>query len=164
MRETCVWSLGWEDLLEKGKATHPSVLAWRIPSIIYSPWSCKESEMTEPLCLLFLKITITVTINFFFMVHRVCCPSLDQWGSLCLPPPAWLLFQETMLARLFCRGCGLPSPSTGLHLPVLLWSPGVFSWSELSSRYPEYTHIFMDMPGKSKRTLRNFPSSIFKIF
>ena len=26
-----VQSLGWEDLLEKGKATHSSILAWRIP-------------------------------------------------------------------------------------------------------------------------------------
>ena len=24
-------SLGWEDLLEKGKATHSRILAWRIP-------------------------------------------------------------------------------------------------------------------------------------
>ena len=31
MQETWVRSLGWEDLLEKGKATHSSVLAWRIP-------------------------------------------------------------------------------------------------------------------------------------
>ena len=31
MRETWVHSLGWEDPLEKGKATHPSILAWRIP-------------------------------------------------------------------------------------------------------------------------------------
>ena len=31
MRETWVGSLGWEDPLEKGKATHSSVLAWRIP-------------------------------------------------------------------------------------------------------------------------------------
>ena len=29
--ETWVRSLGWEDPLEKGKATHPSILAWRIP-------------------------------------------------------------------------------------------------------------------------------------
>ena len=26
MRETWVWSLGWEDNLEKGKATHSSIL------------------------------------------------------------------------------------------------------------------------------------------
>ena len=31
MWETWVWSLGWEDLLDEGMATHSSVLAWRIP-------------------------------------------------------------------------------------------------------------------------------------
>ena len=31
MLETRVWSLGWEDLLEKEVATHSSTLAWRIP-------------------------------------------------------------------------------------------------------------------------------------
>ena len=33
MQETWVQSLGWEDPLEKGKATHSSILAWRIPWI-----------------------------------------------------------------------------------------------------------------------------------
>ena len=31
MWETWVQSLGWEDPLEKGKATHSSILTWRIP-------------------------------------------------------------------------------------------------------------------------------------
>ena len=31
--ETCIQSLGWEDPLEKGMATHCSILAWR------SPWT-----------------------------------------------------------------------------------------------------------------------------
>ena len=31
MKETWVWSLGWEDPLEEGMATHSSILAWRIP-------------------------------------------------------------------------------------------------------------------------------------
>ena len=31
MQETWVQSLGWEDPLEKGKATHSSTLVWRIP-------------------------------------------------------------------------------------------------------------------------------------
>ena len=31
MQETWVWSLGWQDPLEKGMATHSSILAWRIP-------------------------------------------------------------------------------------------------------------------------------------
>ena len=44
--------LGQEDSLEKGMATHSSILAWRIPWTeepggLYSPWSCKELDMTE---------------------------------------------------------------------------------------------------------------------
>ena len=35
MRETWVRSLGWEDPLEKGKATHSSILACRIPWTVY---------------------------------------------------------------------------------------------------------------------------------
>ena len=31
MQETGVPSLGWEDPLRKGMATHSSILAWRIP-------------------------------------------------------------------------------------------------------------------------------------
>ena len=31
MQETWVRSLSWEDPLEEGKATHSSILAWRIP-------------------------------------------------------------------------------------------------------------------------------------
>ena len=31
MQETQVRSLGWEDSLEKGMATHSSIFAWRIP-------------------------------------------------------------------------------------------------------------------------------------
>ena len=33
MQETQVQSLGWEDTLEKGMATHSSILAWKIPWI-----------------------------------------------------------------------------------------------------------------------------------
>ena len=31
MGETWVQTLGWEDPLEKGKAAHSSILAWRVP-------------------------------------------------------------------------------------------------------------------------------------
>ena len=45
MQETWVRSLGWENPLEKGKATHSSILAWRIPG------DGKESDTTERLLL-----------------------------------------------------------------------------------------------------------------
>ena len=35
MQETWVQSLGWEDPLEKGKATHSSILAWRIHGLFH---------------------------------------------------------------------------------------------------------------------------------
>ena len=56
MRERWVQSLGQEEPLEKGMATHSSILAWRIPQIPtvgqrnfvgYSPWAHKELDMTE---------------------------------------------------------------------------------------------------------------------
>ena len=36
MWETWVYSLAWEDPLKKRKATHSSILAWRIPWMVYS--------------------------------------------------------------------------------------------------------------------------------
>ena len=44
-----VQSLGQEDPLEKGMATHSSTLAWRIPwrEDPGSPWDCRESGMPE---------------------------------------------------------------------------------------------------------------------
>ena len=48
MWEIWVRSLGWEDLLEKGKPTHSSILAWRIPWAV-SPWGHIQSDMTERL-------------------------------------------------------------------------------------------------------------------
>ena len=50
MRETWIQSLGWGDPLEKRKATHSSILAWRIHGL-YSPWGHKESNTTEGLSL-----------------------------------------------------------------------------------------------------------------
>ena len=48
MQETWVQSLGWEDPLKKGKATHSSILAW--PGEfhgLYNPWGHKELDTTE---------------------------------------------------------------------------------------------------------------------
>ena len=58
MQETLVQSLGWEDPLEKGKATYSSILAWRIPWTV--PWGHKELDMTEQL-----------TFHFTLMVSKL---------------------------------------------------------------------------------------------
>ena len=50
-QENWVQSLGQEYSLEKGMATHSSILAWRSPRteepVGYSPWDRKESDTTE---------------------------------------------------------------------------------------------------------------------
>ena len=59
MQETSVRSLNWEDPLEKGKATHCSILAWRI-----HPWGSQESETTERLSLITLIIVPTLLLTY----------------------------------------------------------------------------------------------------
>ena len=49
-QEMWVWSLGWEDPLEEGMATHSSILAWKIPD--WEAWQptvhgVKESDTSE---------------------------------------------------------------------------------------------------------------------
>ena len=52
MQETLIRSLGWDDPLEEGIATHSSILAWRLPETeepgrltVHSV--CKESDVIE---------------------------------------------------------------------------------------------------------------------
>ena len=47
MWETWVRYLGQEDLLEKGKATHSSVLAWRIPWTVQSMGSQSQKRLSH---------------------------------------------------------------------------------------------------------------------
>ena len=55
MQKTLGSTLGQEDALEKGMATHSNILAWRIPWTEsmdgYSPWGHTELDMTEWLTL-----------------------------------------------------------------------------------------------------------------
>jgi len=48
MWDTWVQSLGWEDPLGEGMATHSSILAWRIP-VDRGTWWVAELDMTERL-------------------------------------------------------------------------------------------------------------------
>ena len=68
MQATWVWYLGWEDALEKGMTNHSLILSWRIlmkrgASVGYSPWGCKESDMTEQLS----------------TAHKLSCRAGEKW-------------------------------------------------------------------------------------
>ena len=52
LKRRLIRSLGREDPLEEGVATHSDILAWRIPWTedpggLYSPWGHKESDMNS---------------------------------------------------------------------------------------------------------------------
>ena len=77
MRETWVWSLGWDDPLEKGKATYSSILAWRIPWTIQSVGSPRAGQ--DWAAFTFTHRTFT-KIDF---IHHMCvCVHLIMFDSL----------------------------------------------------------------------------------
>ena len=47
MQETWVQPLGWEDPLEKGKATLSSILAWKIPWTLWSIGSQSQTRLSD---------------------------------------------------------------------------------------------------------------------
>ena len=67
-RETWVQSIGWEDPLEKGKATHSSILAWRIPWIVYSMGSKRVGHNW-----------VTFTFSMAFRQSFCARPSVEQF-------------------------------------------------------------------------------------
>ena len=79
VQETQIWSLGWEDPLEKEMTTHYSILAWRIPWTeepggLHSMWLQRVRQdwwdNTFPL-LLYLTIYYIVWISCLLFSHFV---------------------------------------------------------------------------------------------
>ena len=70
MQETGVRSLSWEDPLEKGMATHSSILAWRIP------WTETPGRLQS-------MGLHRVRHNWATNTHKIWnhpkCPSTDEW-------------------------------------------------------------------------------------
>ena len=97
MWETWVRTLGWEDLLEKRKATHSSILAWRIPWVtIHGVTKC-QSDTIEGLSL---------SLSFFSSQVRL---SLKHWfASASEGNPALTVF---LLSNqiVSCRSANLPA-------------------------------------------------------
>ena len=86
MQETQVQSLGWEDPLEKGMATHSSILAWKFHGqrslMGYSPWDHKGLDTTEQLIDFLIKsnlsdMSIAIPLSCCFHSHYYLSPSLD---------------------------------------------------------------------------------------
>ena len=79
VQETQVRSLGQEDPLEEGMATHPSILAWRIHGqrslVGHSPWGCKELNTNE-------QLSMQEPTWVFSLEMRSVCVLKDEWGKM----------------------------------------------------------------------------------
>ena len=100
MRETWVRSLGREDPLEEGMATHSSILAWRIP------WT-EEKKSNNTYSIVRCPEYVS---SLFSSLHPSLPPSL---GTPCPPPPAattnmnlLLVFQSLTFLEPHCAARG----------------------------------------------------------
>ena len=71
VRETWVQSLDWEDLLEKGTATHSNILAWRIP---WTVWPMRSQRVGHELSNFHFQF-----YSWFTMLYYFCC--IAKWLS-----------------------------------------------------------------------------------
>ena len=123
-RRLRVWSRGWEDPLEKGMATHSSILVWRIP------W-------TEESCLRCHRVGHDWATNTHFL-HSVSCP-LWASASVCVP---WVFLRRVIICQQHLEQCCynvnslvLPWPS----LPIGPWDmlPGNIYFNALPLSIPQ---------------------------
>ena len=143
MQGTWVWSLGWENPLEKETATHSRILAWTIP---WTEEDFKQLDMTE-------RLTHFFFFNWF--LESKTWENSRLWDSLlkCYEilfhikseGPQYLRVEGWTIRR-FPAISSFPSPSTCqacaqlgnhsfIHLPSLnSWKSG--SLDQVNSRYP----------------------------
>ena len=126
MRETRVWSLGWEDSLEKEMATRSSTLAWKTPWMEEA--GRKESDTTEQLHLNVLKKKF------------ICIPSMtsgDESQTYVIQVSLYVLPAYVILSTFLC-GWSFPPVFWILilcwvHFKYLLWGYACLqSWSLVS--------------------------------
>ena len=87
VQETWVWSLGWEDPVEKEMAAHSSILSWKIHGwrslVGYSPWGRNESDTTEWLHFHFhFQIFVKTDSGSKYMTSCLSL-ELDSWWLSC---------------------------------------------------------------------------------
>ena len=157
MPETWVWSLGWEDPLEEGMATHSNILAWRIPTQRGTWWATvcvidsKELDMTEQISTAQWQIILNIFLQVFGYLYIAWCScSVTQlcptlWDSMdCSTPGLPVHHQHPARAQTHVNWV---SDAIQPSHPLLSPSPSAFNLSQhqvfsnesvLRIRWPKY--------------------------
>ena len=110
-----VWFLGWEGPLKKGKATHSSILAWRIrvghnwadfyleSFCGFNPWTYCANYLAQcwPFRLAVMHFVHLQNLNDIFVIFLIV-PYLPQGPKLFTPYSPHLWFPMTVWGHLFC--------------------------------------------------------------
>ena len=125
LQETQVWVLGQGDPLEQGMVIHSSILTWRIPQrslVGYSPWGCKELDMTD-------QLSLHYSVQFS---HSVVPDSLRPHGlqhaRLSCPSPAPRACSNWCLLSQWCHPPSHPLSSPSHPAFSLAQHQGLFQW------------------------------------
>ena len=149
-QETQVWSLGWEDLLEKSMAIHSNILAWRLPQT-EKPGGLQSmgSQKSQ------IQLTIWTTTTTKWWGHV----SLRWWVKVKLLSRVWLLVTPWTVAYQAPPSMGfsrqeywsaLPFPSPG-DLPDPGIEPGspAFQADALTSMMRLCNRTWQELPAPS---------------
>ena len=170
LQETWVWSLGWENTLEKEMTTHSSILAWRIPwteepgklqsmgsQRIRHEWATKHSTKT--------KASVDAGSSTSFNPHRIpvrqvlfywwgnqgfrghaydLSHAARQWGRW--DSPLWVRFWSLWSMSCFWKSQQRILPrflkTSRAGLPSLLISRG-YGFLSVLLKYPMLSHSFL---------------------
>ena len=120
MWETWVQSLGWEGPLEKGTATHSSILAWRIPWTVYSKGSQRVRHNWEAFASLHF-ICLTESLCYtqkHNMVNQLCAQLLSHIWFFVTPWPVHFDFKKFSSVAQSCTTLCEPMDCSTPGLPV----------------------------------------------
>ena len=139
--ETWVRFLGWEDSLEKGTATHSSILAWSIPWSVWSMGSTKEACCQN--CDLF---TLAFCEDGLFLVSL---QAWSQWGEHM--SVGWCCGQLGWLGHGCRSDCfSLPLGSTHLRRKMCWAALKRGEWDQVSDSWLE-----LCLPSESSSSLQS---------
>ena len=143
MRETWVWSLGWEDPLEKEMVTHSSILAWEIPWIEepgglqpmgsqrVQDWTANTRNIWTEVSELWEVLQVSGPCGYFYLVVESCLTLLQPMDCSLPGFSVHGIFQARILewiAISFSRGSSQPRDRTWVFCIAgrifTLWAKG----------------------------------------